>query len=230
MDKTDSISLDPADRRTAGRHYGGEAPEDRVARRRRQFMDAGLKLFGTGGYRSATVRALCREAQLTDRYFYESFASTEALFTAVYRREIDDMKSRLLASVGAPRPDADLPAVFERALDAFFTAAENPLVARTVWVEIMGVNERLDQLYFQTLAEFGDMLLTLFRQFFPHWQVSPAQQRIIAVAMVGAVSQSVTSWLLSGFKDSRSDMVAANALLLNGLLLQAQTALPRLSS
>lgn len=215
---------------SSGRTYGGEASSDRVARRRRQFMDAGLQLFGTGGYRSATVRALCKQAQLTDRYFYESFASTEDLFIAVYNREIDSMREQLLAAIGVPVPDADHSVVIERALDAFFSAAENPVVARTVWMEVMGVNENLDRLYTRTMAQFGDMLLSLFNLFFPQWPVPAVQQRIIAVSLVGAISQSVMSWLMSDFKEARSDLVQANAILFKGLLLHAQQARADISS
>jgi AcrR family transcriptional regulator len=56
--------------RVSGRSYGGESANDRLARRRRQLLDAGLELFGTTGYRATTVRQLCREARVSDRYFY----------------------------------------------------------------------------------------------------------------------------------------------------------------
>ena len=76
-----------------GRTYAGESLSERTARRRQQFLDAGLQVFGTTGYRTATVRQLCKQAGLTDRYFYESFASTEDLLVAVYEREFDELRS-----------------------------------------------------------------------------------------------------------------------------------------
>ena len=66
----------------SGRTYGGESADDRLTRRRRQLLDAGLELFGTAGYRATTVRQLCREAKVSDRYFYEQFDSTEDLLLA----------------------------------------------------------------------------------------------------------------------------------------------------
>ena len=69
----------------SGRPYAGERPGERVLRRRQQFLDAGLELFGSIGYRATTVRILCKQAKLTDRYFYESFTSTEDLLLEVYR-------------------------------------------------------------------------------------------------------------------------------------------------
>ena len=66
------------------RSYGGLAMEERVAARRARFVEAGVELFGTQGFRGATVRGICAAAGLTDRYFYESFASLESLLAAVY--------------------------------------------------------------------------------------------------------------------------------------------------
>ena len=67
----------------AARPYGGLAMEERVAARRARFIEAGVELFGTQGFRGATVRGVCAAAGLTDRYFYESFPTLEALLAAV---------------------------------------------------------------------------------------------------------------------------------------------------
>ena len=75
-----------------GRVYGGENQEERRARRRQQFLDAGLQVFGTLGYRAATVRSLCKQAGLTDRYFYESFDTTEDLLVGVYRQQCEALE------------------------------------------------------------------------------------------------------------------------------------------
>ena len=68
----------------SGRTYGGESADDRLTRRRRQLLDAGLELFETAGCRATTVRQLCRAAKVSDRYFYEQFDSTEDLLLVVY--------------------------------------------------------------------------------------------------------------------------------------------------
>ena len=62
----------PASAKTApvpARPYGGLAMEDRVAARRARFVEAGIELFGTQGFRGATVRgfseSLRHELQMT---------------------------------------------------------------------------------------------------------------------------------------------------------------------
>ncbi|MCE2679073.1 MAG: TetR/AcrR family transcriptional regulator [Burkholderiales bacterium] len=200
------------------RLYGGEEGGERVARRKQQFMDAGLRLFGSGGYRSATVRALCKEAKLTDRYFYESFTSTEQLLIEVYQREIAIIESKLLAAVGELGPDSKLQQVVERALDMFFQAVENPLVARTVWVEILGVSPTVDRVYYDAMARFGAMLMGMVQVVYPNWKIPVVQRQILANSIVGAINQSTTNWLISGFQQKRQDLVAANSLLFKGLI------------
>ena len=53
------------------RRRGGRAPRQR----RRRFLDAGLDLLGgASDPAELTVRAICRQAGLAARYFYESFS------------------------------------------------------------------------------------------------------------------------------------------------------------
>jgi len=80
----------------SARPYGGLAMEERVAARRARFIEAGIELFGTQGFRGATVRGICAAAGLTDRYFYESFASLEALLADVYGTVKDGFARRLM--------------------------------------------------------------------------------------------------------------------------------------
>src|ERR1700735_1278322 len=91
-----------------GRPYGGESPADRVARRRGQFLDAGLELFGTDGYRATTVRGLCKQAKVTDRYFYESFSGTEDLLAAVYQTCMGRVQQRVVTALASVRDEDDI--------------------------------------------------------------------------------------------------------------------------
>ncbi len=47
-------------------------------------MEAGFNLLGNVGTAGTTVRAVCQEAELNARYFYESFDDIDALLIAVY--------------------------------------------------------------------------------------------------------------------------------------------------
>jgi AcrR family transcriptional regulator len=66
------------------RLWGGTTLADRRAGRRDKLLAAGLDLLGSAEPGGVSVRAVCRRAQLTERYFYESYADRDALVLAVY--------------------------------------------------------------------------------------------------------------------------------------------------
>jgi AcrR family transcriptional regulator len=95
------------------RRYGGRSHEDRVAERREKLLRAAVALYARMGREGATVAAICAEAGLTTRYFYESFSSHDALFLAVFR----GVSSHLVEDLKAARDAGeDVPTVFFTAL------------------------------------------------------------------------------------------------------------------
>jgi AcrR family transcriptional regulator len=82
--------------------WSGVPLETRLALRRDRLVSAGVQLLGGESGPALTVRAVCRAAALTERYFYESFADRDEFVRAVY----DDVCRRAistLTSAGTPR-------------------------------------------------------------------------------------------------------------------------------
>lgn len=79
---------------------------DRRATRRQQLVDAGIELIGSGDTSAVSVRAVCRTAKLTERYFYESFDDRDALMLAVYEYVAASARDALIGAVtrAAGRP------------------------------------------------------------------------------------------------------------------------------
>lgn len=200
-----------------GRLYGGESADERLARQRQQFMDAGLELFGTIGYRATTVRLLCKQSGLIDRYFYKNFADTEALLEAVYREAMDDIERQVLAAVTTVAP-GDAQATVEAGLDAFFEAFENSRMARVCWLEVLGVSPRIDALYISRIQRFAQLLLNLAKGMVTPWNIADAEAEVISVALIGAISQSALHWLLSDYHRPRATLVAATGKLVTGVV------------
>ncbi|MDL9935192.1 TetR/AcrR family transcriptional regulator [Gordonia sp. ABSL1-1] len=78
------------------RAYGGEGGDARIARRRAALIDAGLDLLGAADPTPVTVRGVCRRAELTARYFYESFESVDDLVAVVYDEVINEIAEAAL--------------------------------------------------------------------------------------------------------------------------------------
>lgn len=200
-----------------GRLYGGESAAERLARQRRQFMDAGLELFGTIGYRATTVRLLCKQSGLIDRYFYKNFSDTEALLAAVYKESMDDIQARVIAALGTA-PPVNTQVVIDVGLNAFFEAFENSRMARVCWLEVLGVSTAIDALYLSRIRQFATLLLNLAKALTPDWKVSEEEADILGVAIIGAISQSAMHWLLSDYRTPRQTLVAATRKLVTGVM------------
>ncbi len=73
------------------RSYGGRSGNERSSERRTRFLDVALELLGTGGLTAVTLRGVCKAANLSPRYFYESFTDVDALTVAVYDSIIEEL-------------------------------------------------------------------------------------------------------------------------------------------
>ncbi|SDW44799.1 DNA-binding transcriptional regulator, AcrR family [Amycolatopsis xylanica] len=87
--------------------WAGTKLEDRKAARRAQLLDAAVDLLGASDGPALSVRAACRHAKLTERYFYESFPDREALVVATYEH-VGALAHQVLVDAvqAAPTPDA----------------------------------------------------------------------------------------------------------------------------
>lgn len=198
--------------------YGGESAADRLARQRRQFLEAGLELFGTVGYRATTVRMLCKQAGLIDRYFYKTFRDTEELLAAIYTESLDQIQASVMQAIAASPGGREPDRLIEAGLDAFFTAFENSRVARICWLEVLGVSPRIDALYTRRIQQFAELLLLLAKGLLPRWPLPDEEARITGISLVGAISQSALHWLLEDYRAPRAVLVRANGRLIRGLI------------
>ena len=211
-----------------GRAYGGLAQEDRVAARRARFVEAGLELFGTQGFRGATVRGICAAAGLTDRYFYESFASLEALLVAVHRHLMEGLDQRLrgvAAGSTAGISGAEVERHVTRGYEAWFDVAREPRFARIVLVEILGVSAAVDELYEGSMSAFAELTISLLEAAQPGLKLSKARRMLLGRALVGAALQVAKMWMTSGYRAPRRDVVRTCVLVATGTMsaLRAET-------
>src|SRR6185312_8547494 len=113
------------------RRYSGQSFEDRLSERRARLVRAALDVAGRFGLEGTSVAAICAEAGLTARYFYESFPSRDAIFVEAYRAVQDELLNRMKA---APSGGGD---ATKRALTGFFAAIQSsPGVARVFLIDL----------------------------------------------------------------------------------------------
>jgi len=85
------------------RPYRGIDAADRLAERRGKLLTAGLDLLGSPDQdvTELTVRAICKQAGLGLRYFYESFTDKEDFVAAVFDWVIADLAATTQAAVAS---------------------------------------------------------------------------------------------------------------------------------
>ncbi len=181
------------------RRYRGVSLEKRQQDRRTKLVEAGLAVIGTQGYNAATVRALCAEAGLTERYFYESFENREALLTAVYEHCIEQLTGTILEAIRAvPTPAPDT--LSRAGLTAFFEALQrDPRIGRVLFIEILGVSESVDDLYRRTTLNFTQLVLQVSRPLYPGGRIPVQDEELVATGLVGAMIMIATRWILGGY-------------------------------
>jgi AcrR family transcriptional regulator len=182
------------------RRYRGAPPEKRRAERRERLIEAAVQVYGARGYRAATVKAVCEAAGLTERYFYESFANSEALLAAAYDAVVHLLLKRLAeAAEEAEGP----PAARVRAiLTAYFTALrDDPQSARLFLVEAAGVGGEVDEVLSGSLRRFADLIART---------LGDAQEDpVLRGGVVGGVLHIALGWVGSGYEAPLERVVEA---------------------
>lgn len=200
------------------RVYAGQSPTERTAERREAFIEAGFELIGTEGYRAATVRAVCRQAGFTDRYFYQLFGNTEGLLTAVYTRVSQQLKRALDEAEAAAGPA--LEARSEAGLRAFIRFMRDARNARILMSEILGVSDEVTKLYMRTTVEFADRLMTATVPADVEIVDSAEDAALFGQALVGAMIYAAGAWAMNGYRQSEDSVVASCQSILMGALRQ----------
>jgi AcrR family transcriptional regulator len=110
--------------------YSGQSFADRHAERRDRLVKAAAMVASRSGFDGTSVAAICAEAGLTARYFYESFPTREAIFVEAYRAVQNELLTRITAAPG-------LGDAAKRALTGFYMAIrERQDLARVFLIDL----------------------------------------------------------------------------------------------
>jgi AcrR family transcriptional regulator len=185
------------------RSYGGVSATERVAVRRERLLDAALELYGTRGFAATGVKDVCRQAGLTDRYFYESFRDSSELFTAVFDRATRDLLVLVADKVSEvpPEPEAQVRAAIESFVRAL---ADDSRKARVIFVESAAVGAEVDRRMRASLRQFAALVAATARPHLP--EMPPRTLEMGALALVGAIDRVIIEWQ-DGHLDATIDEV-----------------------
>lgn len=190
---------------TTQRSYGGQTADERVAARRERLVAAAASLLAERGESRTTMTAICAEAGLTERYFYESFRSRdEALVAAL------DTTARRIAAIAvagvqatpgdpATRVRAGLAAVID-------LVVADPAAARVVVLESTA-NAALRARRHELLGWFSDLVAQEAQGIFGDDAWPQPRARLQAMAFVAGLAELVAGWLQGDVRVGRDELV-----------------------
>jgi len=174
----------------ASRRYGGVALEQRQAERRDRLIRAAVAVASRVGREATSVAAICAEAGLTARYFYESFPNRDALFAEAYVHVQKELFGRMAPVISSDDP-------VRSALAGFFTAlAAHPGPARVFLLDLEEQDKAMKDLGRAASERLGQLI------------APDARSPLARVGATGAVVQMAKRWIGSGFAEPVEELVA----------------------
>lgn len=193
--------------------YRGVSAQERAAARRTRLLEAALAVWADQDTRT-TMTAVCAEAGLSERYFYESFSGLDALLEALMNDIAAEIEETCRAA--ADRAGEDPAARVRASIRAFVRLLlDDPRKGRVAIVESVAVpklrrrrTELLRHLAHQSAVEARERLGS---------SRSSNEDETAGLLFIGGMAELVTAWLDGALAASEDEIVDAASRALLGL-------------
>lgn len=174
-----NLSHESVTTRTTG--WAGSTLADRQAARREKLLSAGRRLIADGGGPAASVRAVCREAGVTERYFYENFADRDELVLTVFGTVEREVEAAIIEAVSTSA----------RTAEAIATAAVEAVVGLTLDQpdkgRVLFVAPMTDPVLYGRIEAIGPSVTDLIATQLSA-KVSTTHRALVAASLAGALA------------------------------------------
>lgn len=204
---------------TGDRVYGQRLVADRMAERRARFLDAALEVFCHRGYRESSITDICKAAGLSRRQFYELFTNSESLLLELYDGIQQQAQTAIVDSI-AKMPDADIRETVSVAMGAYARAiGADPRYARIAFVEIVGVNPRIEEHREITRAQWIELARNLIEPRMPSGTAPLGGYHLAISAFIGAANTVIHDWAIASDRGDLADVIVVLDAILAALVL-----------
>lgn len=189
-----------------GRTWRGQTIEERQAGRRERLIEAGIELFGTRGYANTPVKAICEEAGLTERYFYEAFEDRESLLEEIRLIVMAETQRVTMEAIEAA-PD-DFEASMRAGLTAFaYELTRDPRRARIQEIEVVGVSPEMEIRRRDSIHAYARIVADRTRELGGREEAGALRLEVIALGLVGGVNEQLIDYVLGYLEISLDDLI-----------------------
>ncbi|MFC8181337.1 MULTISPECIES: TetR/AcrR family transcriptional regulator [Nocardiaceae] len=189
------------------RRYAGMSADDRAADRRARLLEAGLEVFAASGANGATMTAICAQAKLTERYFYESFTSRDDLLRSVVDAVSDEIRTAALDALHSPADNVE--AQVRHAITAFVTVlTDDRRKGRVAMIESSAV-ESLRTHRRESMREFARLVAAEAHELYGDHALPEPESEITGLLFIGGLAELVVAWLNDEIDVTPSQIVDA---------------------
>jgi AcrR family transcriptional regulator len=200
-----------SDMTASGRIYGGVGAAEREESRRANLIEAARRIIAEHGIVAVSAEQVCQLAGLTKRYFYESFASRDALLDSCAELLFTHLRVAMEAALEAPTRQERVDRVARAVVHAL---ASDPAWARLYTESPAFPNLRKRQQ--RAIQQFTDRLARDAMPFVG--RASPAGRRNLAThVVVAGATDLIISWLNGEVQADEQTIVATIAATARGV-------------
>jgi AcrR family transcriptional regulator len=179
-------------------------PEFPVHEHCSRLLEGMARAVAQKGYAATTIADVVREASVSRRTFYEHFQSKSECLIALYEAASHNALKVLRAGIDPAHP---WQTQVEQALAAYFAGlAANPLLMRTLYIEILGLGPEGLAARRRVNREIAGFMLDVVNGASPG-QLSPQ----MAMAVVGGINELVLESIERGEEEKLAELVAPAA-------------------
>jgi len=180
--------------KTPTRAYGGVAAEQRAEERKARLLAAALELFARQGYARTTIEALCTEAKVTARHFYQLFDSREDILRALYDNIIADLRAGVLQAMSAPNLSLSeqIPLVVSAMVHHYL---EDSRLARVGVLEVVGVSPQMEARRREAIHDMAGLIEAYLGSLVERGDLPQRNYHLISIALVGGINELLAEWL-----------------------------------
>lgn len=190
-------------------HLGGQAAT------RDRILSAAVDVFARKGYHGAGVEDIVQASGTSKGAFYHYFPSKQGIFLTLMDDLAALVEQGVEAAIGAEqgamaKVEAALRIVIE-------TAAEQRDLAKILLVEAVGLGPEFEQKRLQIHSRFARVIQRHLDRALQEGDIPRQDTALVAQAWMGALTEVIAQWLVSGGTQLRERLPELRALLLRSI-------------
>ena len=186
-------------------------PDFLVPEHRSRLLEGMARAVADKGYAATTIADIVREASVSRRTFYEHFQAKSECLIALYEAASHNALKVLRTAIDPAHP---WQTQLEQALAAYFAGmAANPLLMRTLYVEILGLGPEGLAARRRINREIAQFMLDVVNAPGAGGSLTPQ----MAMAVVGGINELVLEYIERDEEERLAELVAPAAQLVHAV-------------